>query len=252
MLPQGGDLHVAASPGGHHLAGYLAPPVAFQLPGVVVQPHIPAHIEGIPRPQGLRHIPGAPQQGIVPVKDGGTAGAGVAEYFQLGLQGVLPTAKGLDMGVANVGDAHHIGLGDGRKITHLSRVVDAQFHHGDLMVTVQPQQGHGKADIVILVALGFQHIVLFTEDGGHHVLGGGLAHAARHRHHRDIKTVFIPHRQIPQCPVGGFHLDVEFSGQITLPLPLGQTARRSGLQSAADIGVAVKTVAGQGQKQRPL
>ena len=56
--------------------------------------------------------------------------------------------------------------------------------------------------------------------------------------------------QIPQGLLGGGHLDVELAGQIGLPLPLGEAARRPAGEGVVDEGVSVEPLPHQGDEQR--
>ena len=49
--------------------------------------------------------------------------------------------------------------------------------------------------------------------------------------------------------MGIFHLDIEFSGQVAFPLPLGQAAGRSRFQGRLNVSVAVKPLPHQWDKQ---
>ena len=89
------------------------------------------------------------------------------------------------MGIADVGDHRHVRRGQVHQVGDLSKVVHPHLQHADLVLAVQAEEGEGKAQLVVEVPLGFQHLVLLAQDGGHHVLGGGLAHAAGDADHRD-------------------------------------------------------------------
>ncbi len=132
----------------------------------------------------------------------------------------------------------------------LAGVVHAHLQHGDLVALVQPEQGGAGADVRVEVALGLEDLVVLPQDGGHHVLGGGLTHAACHRHHRDVKLLLVPHGQVPQGTLGVVHPDIELAGQVALPLPLGEAGRSAALQRGGDVGVAVKAARRSGGRTR--
>ena len=230
-----------------YFTGHMALAVADQPLRPVVQPLSGAHagerIGELPR-QGV-------QQGIVPIDDHEGAGLDMVEDLALGLQDLLPGAEVLDVGVADVGHQHHIGLHQGREVVDLPGVVHAQLQHGNFVLPAEAQQGHGHADLVVQVALGLEHPVLLPQHRRHHVLGGGLTHRARQGHHRYGELFLVILGQIPQGPLGGVHLDIELARQIALPLPLGKAARSAPLQGGVDVGVAVESLPHQGHKQGP-
>ena len=61
-------------------------------------------------------------------------------------------------------------------------------------------------------------------------------------HKGDREAVLVPGGQVPQGPLGVLYLNIKAVLPIALPLPLGETARRSPLQSGVDVGVAVKAL----------
>ena len=118
----------------------------------------------------MRVVPVEHQQAVLP---------DMGQQLALGLEDILPAAQTLDVGVADVGDDPHLGLDDAAQIVDLPEVVHAHLHHGHLVALVQPQQGQGQADVIVEVPLGLEHLIFDAQNGGQHILGGGLAHAIR-------------------------------------------------------------------------
>ena len=135
MLAQGRNVHTAGACWRHHVTGDLTAPVALQLSHPEIQAFPSAAEYRLARGLALQRQ----KQGIVSIEDSQSAGLGVIEDLGLGRQSVLPAPEGLNMGIPDVGDAHHIRLSDPRKVIHLAGVVDPQLHHGDLMMALQPQ-----------------------------------------------------------------------------------------------------------------
>jgi len=83
---------------------------------------------------------------------------------------------------SGIGDHADGGASDGDQGGDLAGPVGAHFHHGKAMRRRQPQQRQRHADVVVEIAAGGQTVTGLPEDRGRHLLGGGLAVAARHAH----------------------------------------------------------------------
>ena len=171
------------------------------------------------------------------------------EDFALGLQDFFAGAKVLHVGVPDVGHEDYVGFHHGGEVVDFARVVHAQLQHGDFVGVIQTEQGQGEADFTVHVALGFQDVEAFAQDGGGHVLGGGFAHRAGEGYHRDGKLFSVAHSQVPEGFEGVLYLDVEFSRQVGFALPLGEAACRAALQGGVDVDMTVHSLAQQGDKQ---
>ena len=208
VLSQGRYIHPARASRRGHSAGNLTAPIAFHLFHPVVQPLFLSTKHRFPR----RFPPQCQQKRIIPVEDGQCSGFGVIEYLSFSRQGVFPASESLDMRIPDIGDTHHIGLSNGREVIHLPGMVNTKLNHSDLVMPLQPQQGHGQPNVVVLIPLGFQYIKAFAEYGSDHIFGRGLPHTACHGHNRHMKPSAVPYRQIPKGPPGRVHFDVKLSG----------------------------------------
>lgn len=154
------------------------------------------------------------------------------------------------MGIPDVGDNGHVGLHDAAEILDLPEVIHAHLDHADLVVAVEPQKGEGQPNLIIEISLRLEDLEPLPQYRGHHILGRGLAHAARNGHKGDAELLLVMPGQIPQRLLGTAHFDIELAGQIALPLPLGKAARRPALQGFVQEGVSVKPLPHQGNEQR--
>ena len=173
----------------------------------------------------------------------------MGQQLALGPENILPAAQTLDVGVANIRDDPHIGLDDTGQIVDLAKFVHPHLQHRDLMAGVQLQQGQRQTYVVIVVALRLEHLVSDAQNGGQHILGGGLAHAAGHADQRDCKPVFMPNGQVPEGLLGVLHLHIELSRQAAVPLQGGDAAGGAPLQGGVHIGVAVEAFPHQREEQ---
>ena len=245
--PQGGDGHGKLALGGLYRAGQALGPQLLDVPGLVGGLALfPAEEDG----GGDLPLQGA-QQGIVPVQHRQILFGHGAEDFALGLEDILPAAQVFNVGVPDVGDHRHVGADNLGEVVDLSEVVHPHLQHADLVFAGEPEEGQGKAQLVVEVPFGFQHPVLHPQHRGDHVLGGGLAHAAGDADYRDGEPVLIGPGHLADGLHGAGHPDVKLPGQQRLRHLLGEAPGRSVFQSAGDVPVAVGLLPPQGHKQRP-
>ena len=79
------------------------------------------------------------------------------------------------MGDANHRDDTRRGPRAAGQALNLPRVVHAHLNNSVLSIVVQTEQRVGHADVIVLVALGFQRIAEGGQHGIAELLGGGLA-----------------------------------------------------------------------------
>ena len=130
-------------------------------------------------------------------------------------------------------------------------MVHAGLDDRRLVGVVQAQQGQGGADVVIEVLRRLQDAVLLGENGGDHVLGGGLPHAAGDLHHGDGELLPVMAGQVLQGQAGVRHLDVELVGPQVLRELRAEDARRPLVQGSADEAVAVELLPHDGDEKAP-
>ena len=153
------------------------------------------------------------------------------------------------MGIADIGQHGHRGTHHFAHVNQVAEVIQPRFDDGGTVVLLQPQQRLGRADEVIIVRLGFQRGVMLTQYGGDHLLGGGLAGAAGDLHHGNVKLAAVPGGQRLQRQHGIGHPNVELAGQQGFRRLLAQTAHRALFQRGMEIGMAVKLLPHQRDKQ---
>ena len=190
------------------------------------------------------------QQRIVTVEDGKPVRRQVFKYLALGLQDALPrVAQIFDVGIAHVGDNGDIGPHQSAQIAYLAKVVHARLDDRSLVLRRQVQQSQRRADVVVVVGLSLQGIVPLGQDGGHHLLGRGLAGGAGDLHHGQSEAAAIPGSQGAQGQTGVLHQHVGLMGQQLVWTAGRQAALCAAGEGGVNIGVAVEALAGQGDKQ---
>ena len=153
------------------------------------------------------------------------------------------------MGIAHVGDNGDIGPHQSAQIAYLAKVVHARLDDRSLVLRRQVQQSQRRADVVVVVGLSLQGIVPLGQDGGHHLLGRGLAGGAGDLHHGQSEAAAIPSSQGAQGQTGVLHQHVGLMGQQLIRTAGRQAAFCAAGEGGVNIGVAVEALAGQGDKQ---
>ena len=113
----------------------------------------------------------------------------------------------------------------------------------------QAADGDGHPHLAVLVAGGLEHLELGGEGLGHHLLGGGLAHAAGDAHHGDGELTPVPGGGLLQGLAAVVDQD-----QGLLPgghLVVGKGGAGPGLQGGADVAVAVGVLPPDGHEHGP-
>ena len=89
----------------------------------------------------------------------------------------------LDVHGADIDDNTDVRHGNMGQVCHLPEMVHAHLQYHDLRIRLHGENSHGHADVIIVVHRGLAGTVGGAQDGGHHLLGGGLAHGAGDAHH---------------------------------------------------------------------
>ena len=174
------------------------------------------------------------------------------QKLTLCLKNIFPAAQALNVGISDIGNDSHVRLDNLCQIVNLPGLVHAHFQDTNLMLPGEPQQGKGQSHIVVEVPFSLQHLILCTQYSGHHILCGCLANTAGNGYKWDIKSSLVPCRQITQGLLGIGNLDIELSRQIILSFPGCNTAHCPSLQRGINVGVPVKSLADQRDKQGSL
>ena len=113
------------------------------------------------------------------------------------------------------------------------------------MLGLQAENHLRKADQVVQITFRCQARAGQAKDTGQHLLGTGLAIAARNAYHRQIKTLPKRCRQIPQRPQGILDRNAgELLWQLMLlqPALLSQTDLHPGGGNRFKIAVSIETL----------
>ena len=170
--------------------------------------------------------------------------------LQLGLENIFPGAEPFDVRNAHIGDNAHHGAGGIAEIPDLARRTHAHFHHRDLRLRGDAHQRFGRADLVILIAFGFDDAKGGSHDRRHHFLGGGFTYAAGNADDCGRHFAAVQRRDLqkgaqaagnPKHPPGG--------GIIAVVLRHGRLSPCR--QRRVDVIMAVHPLARQGDEQRP-
>ena len=187
-----------------------------------------------------------PQQGLVTVEDADAVFRHAAEDLELGLQDALAGAQVLDVHGADVGDDGDIRPRDGGQVGHLAEVVHAHFEHGDLGVVRHVENGHGKAEVIVVVALGAGGMEAAREQAGRHFLGRRLADAAGDADDGDAGVLTVGCRQIA---VGADGVGDEDGGDRRFHGSCDQRGLRAEARGHGDKVMAVGLLALDGDKE---
>lgn len=71
------------------------------------------------------------------------------------------------------------GGGDLGQRPDLSERAHAHFENGRLVPRLDPEQGEGQAEVIVVVSLGLEHLEFLGEQGGGEFLGHRFTDAAR-------------------------------------------------------------------------
>ena len=119
-----------------------------------------------------------PKKRLVAVEHADSIFRHTPENFEFRLQNALAGTKMLNVHGADVGDNSDIGLCDGGQAGHLSEVVHAQFQNSRFGIVRHVKNGHGQADVIVVISLSTSGVVGVLEHAGSHFLGRRLADAA--------------------------------------------------------------------------
>ena len=152
----------------------------------------------------------------------------------------------LDVHGADVGDDGDIRPRDGGQVGHLAEVVHAHFEHGDLGVVRHVENGHGKAEVIVVVALGAGGMEAAREQAGRHFLGRRLADAAGDADDGDAGVLTVGCRQIA---VGADGVGDEDGGDRRFHGSCDQRGLRAEARGHGDKVMAVGLLALDGDKE---
>ena len=138
---------------------------------------------------------------------------------------------------------------DLRQSRHLAEAGDAHLHDRGLVLRLDAGYGHRHADLIVQVPLGLQHPKALREHRGDHLLGGGLADAARDAHNGDVQRPAVGGRDLLERTLDV--ADHEGRPFDALRHPFAERADRALLQRGGDKAVAVGPLAAVGDKEIP-
>ena len=156
----------------------------------------------------------------------------------------------LDVGNADIGDDTHHRLCRVAQVLDLILGAHAHFHHRYLSFGGNAHQCFGRADLVILVALGFDD----AEGGGHHCryhfLGGGFAHAAGDAYHLGRHFGAVQRGDFQERPQTALYPQYLLCWGVVAVM-LGHRRFGPCRQRPVDVVVAIHPFPGQRNKKRP-
>ena len=147
---------------------------------------------------------------------------------------------------AYISDYCHVGANYIRHCRYLAEAAHAHLDDRRLMARIKAEKGQRHAYLIIEVTLVFEGIVFRRERRMDHILGGGLADAARYTDKRDFEKASVIAGEIEQ----------RFAGAADKHLPLAEAAiplaydrARPALKSLGGVIVAVEILAFQGDEK---
>ena len=97
------------------------------------------------------------------------------------------------MGSADIDDHRYVRLADGGQVGHFPEMIHAHFQYRHLGILRHGQNGHGHADVVVVIHRGFGGTERPLQYGSDHFLGGAFAHGAGDAHHPETQPLpFAP------------------------------------------------------------
>ena len=124
---------------------------------------------------------------------------------------------------------------------HLTEARDPHFDDGDLVGGRDAGKRHRHADLVVEVFIGLADLPAAGQDSGDHLLGRGLAHAARDADDRQAERVAVCRGDILQSALNVVRDDD--ASPLLLRDPFGQAADRALVECGGDIIVSVDALA---------
>ena len=191
----------------------------------------------------------APQVGPggIPGDHEGTVGREAAGDLALGPGHTLDAAEPLQVGATGIGQQGRLGAGDVGQVADLARVIGPKLQDQPVLVP-GAEQGQGHPDVVVEVALGRHDAPDLAQDGGDHLLAGGLAVAAGDGQDPAWDAPTPGSGQAPEAEAGVVHHPL---GQIQVQGALHQ-GRDSPIGSGlGDEGVCVEALPAQRHEQAP-
>ena len=115
------------------------------------------------------------------------------------LQNAVAVNQILQVAVADIGHDHGVGAHDFRQSVHFAKVADTHLQHRHLVLVAKAENGEWHAQLIVEIALGFQHIVFLAKHAVSHLLGAGFAHAASDAYNGNVELLEIEFRNIFHC-----------------------------------------------------
>ena len=121
--------------------------------------------------------------------------------MQLFRKDVFLRAQLLNVGHADVRHHRVLRAGNLGQTRHFPEIAHAHLDHGHLMLGKQAEHGERKSHLAVLIPLGFHRVPTGGKGESHHLLCGGLSHAAGHTDHGQRKAGTVSRRN----PAQGLH-----------------------------------------------
>ena len=119
--------------------------------------------------------------------------------FGLGPHHPFKTAEALQMCFPHIGDESKIRLCDVDERADVARMTRSHLHNSQFVFAGKPQQRLGYTYIIIEIALGKEHVILFGQHGRYQFLGGCLAVGTRYADNRRAECTPMIIGQLLEC-----------------------------------------------------
>ena len=185
-----------------------------------------------------------PQKRLVAVENADGIFKARAQNIEFLLQNALAAAEILDVRRADVRDDRVVRLGDRAQIRNLARVVRTKLGDEQLRILRRIQNGHGEANIVIVVPCALEELKVSSQNARNHFLRRCLADAAGDADDLEGKHLAVVPRDLAIGPQRVFDHDAR-----KLPAFLAHERRNGALSlGGGDIIVSVDPLAAKRQE----
>ena len=136
---------------------------------------------------------------IIPVQYNMAARLHGLEDFRLCFENSVSVAKIFQMTGSDICDHAGIRFRDPGKSCHFSKITDAHFQNGNLIVFFQTEYGQRQSEFIIKITLCFESTIFFFQYRCDHFFRAGLANASGNSDYRKLKLLQIKFCNVFYC-----------------------------------------------------